>query len=59
MLIDPPRGWAYGFPKRLPSPPPDNLHLWLIEQGYPESEIETYGKYFFCRYIAEDDNDLK
>ena len=59
MLIDPPRGWAYGFPKKLPTPPPDNLHQWLIEQGYPEEEIKSYGKYFFCRYLSEDDNDTK
>jgi len=58
MLIDPPRGWVYGFPKRLPNPPPENLNKWLIEQGYPEAEIKTYGNYFFCRYIAEDDKDV-
>ena len=58
MLIDPPQGWAYGFPKKLPSPPPDNLHQWLIEQGYPEAEIKSYGNYFFCRYIGEDDTDV-
>ena len=59
MLIDPPMGWAYGFPKKLPYPVPDNINIWLIEQGYPEEEIKTYGNYFYCRYIAEDENDTK
>jgi hypothetical protein len=59
MLIDPPHGWAYGFPKKLPNPPPENLYVWLVEQGYPEEEIKTYGNYFFCRYIAEDTDESK
>jgi hypothetical protein len=58
MLIDPPSGWQYGFPKKLPDPPPTNINHWLIEQGYPEELIKSFGNFFYCRYIAEDDTDV-
>lgn len=52
-LIDPPSGWKYGFPKLLPSPPPENIREWLVEKGYPREEMEAHGEYFFCRYIEQ------
>jgi hypothetical protein len=42
MWIDPPEGWRYGFPKRVPSGYLKNetlMRLWLQQEGYPESEI--------------------
>ena len=38
-LIDPPEGWKYGFPKKLPLgfnvDDADSLKEWLVDNGYP------------------------
>lgn len=54
-MIDPPSGWKYGFPKEIPVDVKDT-RKWLIENGYPEKEIEACGDYFFVRgwYEGED-----
>jgi microsomal dipeptidase-like Zn-dependent dipeptidase len=52
-MIDPPSGWRYGFPKALPDPEPVNLTEWLVENGYPQEEIDSLGEYFFCRHWEE------
>jgi hypothetical protein len=54
MLIDPPSGWNYGFPKVIPSNTA-NHRLWLIENGYPEKLIDEFGDHFYCRYWMEPD----
>ena len=48
-FIDPPSGWKYGFPKAVPDPQPENMLEWLLEQGYPQKEIDACGDYFFTR----------
>jgi hypothetical protein len=50
MMIDPPSGWKYGFPMPLPDPRPENTLKWLVEQGYPQKEIDAYGEHFYSRY---------
>lgn len=48
LMIDPPDGWRYGFPKPIPK---EHLHRtleWLVEQGYPKELITERG--FVCRY---------
>lgn len=53
-MIDPPYGWKYGFPKPLELRYPEQSHReWLVEQGYPQSEIDRCGEYFPCRYWEE------
>ena len=47
--IDPPSGWKYGFPKVLPEGVEDVIS-WLIENGYPQHEIDACGKHFHCRH---------
>ena len=54
LMIDPPSGWKYGFPMPLPDPRPENTIAWLIEQGYPQKEIESYGDYFYSRYWEQE-----
>jgi hypothetical protein len=40
-MIDPPGGWRYGFPKPLPDHTPEfDLRQWLIDNGYPEADVE-------------------
>jgi hypothetical protein len=45
-MIDPPSGWKYGFPKELPDDIKD-FKQWLIDNGYPESEVDFAMKH--CR----------
>ena len=46
--VDPPKGWAYGFPKALPNPLPEpwSLNLWLVSEGYPMAELGNFGEDF-------------
>ena len=61
-MIDPPSGWMYGFPKELPEDiDPNNANKWLVENGYPQEEINKLGEFFFCRYwtLAPDEEPSK
>ena len=51
--IDPPSGWKYGFPKVLPEGVEDVI-AWLIENGYPQYEIDACGKHFHCGHWEEE-----
>lgn len=53
-MIDPPSGWKYGFPKELPKGV-ENVTEWLIENGYPKSEIDKMGEHFYCSHWKEND----
>lgn len=48
-MIDPPSGWKYGFPKPIPDYRINDQLVWLVEEGYPQKEIDNLGEYFFCR----------
>ena len=48
-MIDPPSGWRYGFPKVLPEGVTDTI-AWLLENGYPQHEIDACGDHFYCRH---------
>lgn len=50
--IDPPQGWLYDFPKQFPDGVTD-VKAWLIEQGYPQEQIDNMGNSFVCRYWQE------
>jgi hypothetical protein len=52
-IIDPPSGWKYGFPKPIPNDIKDT-EAWLIENGYPQEEIDALGEYFYCRFWDSD-----
>ena len=55
LMCDPPSGWKYGFPKPIPEGV-KNTTEWLIEQGYPQEEIDRLGDNFYCRYWEEQDD---
>ena len=55
--FDPPSGWRYGFPKIIPEEilgdQQELFKKWILEQGYPEDEIELalkYGRYWEEEY---------
>jgi hypothetical protein len=48
LVIDPPSGWKYGFPKPIPEPVLRDLsemRKWLVQQGYPAKDVELAIKY--------------
>lgn len=54
LIIDPPSGWLYGFPKPVPKEVLYNerhFKNWLREQGYPEEDLALAVKY--SRYWEE------
>ena len=54
-MIDPPSGWKYGFPKPIPDDRINDQLKWLVEEGYPQKEIDILGEYFFCRTWEQPD----
>lgn len=46
VLVDPPRGWAYGFP----APLKDDYEQQLRDAGYPEKDIPLALKH--SRFLA-------
>ena len=48
LWIDPPSGWMYGFPALWDESTHPNLREWLIEKGYPESQVD-----FALRYLRQ------
>ena len=57
QMIDPPSGWRFGFPKVLPESDKHRVLEWLVEEGYPQHEIDALGDYFICRYWEKTDED--
>lgn len=50
LMIDPPSGWLYGFPKIVHEEfhtlgEDFDLARWLISEGYPEKDIDLALKY--------------
>ena len=56
LMIDPPSGWKYGFPKAKPDDATDTI-AWLLSEGYPQSEIDKMGSSLFIRTWEEMDHD--
>jgi hypothetical protein len=48
LIIDPPEGWRYGFPKPVPDGYVKNetlMRIWLQDQGYPTKDIDVALRY--------------
>lgn len=57
LLVDPPEGWMYGFPKPMPSMySPKKIAKWFLDQGYPKELIDR-GMLNHCRYITQEIKD--
>lgn len=55
LWVDPPSGWKYGFPKVWNGE--GNMRDWLIDNGYPQKEIDSCGDYFFVRQWPMEQDD--
>jgi len=56
LIIDPPSGWKYGFPKPVPDGVMKSdalLRIWLSGQGYPNEDIDLAMKH--SRYWERDE----
>lgn len=58
LMIDPPSGWMFGFPKPIPkaAASPPHLEDWMIENGYPEALILD-GMLQYCRFWTKEVDD--
>jgi len=59
MLVDPPNGHLYGFPKEVPEGWFSTMEwkerkAWFIKNGYPEKIIDDYGNMFYCTHTHRD-----
>lgn len=46
IMIDPPEGWRYGFPKEYDrDPEQETQENWFIRNGYPVAMVELALKY--------------
>ena len=52
-MIDVPSGWKYGYPKPLPTGTKDVME-WLLNEGYPQHEIDSCGDHFWTSEWEED-----
>ena len=41
-VIDPPGGWRWGFPKEIPKNRLADVNAWLVENRYPQREIDSF-----------------
>lgn len=53
LVIDPPSGWKYGFPRPFDKKDDQTLGEWLVENGYPQSLVDQ-GMTRHCRYWESD-----
>lgn len=49
LIIDPPEGWKYGFPRPFTKKQNQTVDEWLEEVGYPTVLIKQ-GMSKYCRY---------
>jgi hypothetical protein len=40
LIVDPPSGWRYGFPRAYDEEKDGPFEEFLIHHGYPESEVD-------------------
>ena len=53
IIVDPPSGWRYGFPKECPRDV-KNFNEWLVDNGYPQKEIDLWKGNVPCRCWEEE-----
>ena len=53
MMIDPPTGWRYGFPRAYDAEVDGDMRDFLLLHGYPEQDVDFALQYMRC-WPAED-----
>lgn len=54
LIVDPPDGHRYGFPKAVPKEWEAHIIAWLIKEGYPPEDIQAAGDNFAIRCWREE-----
>ena len=49
VCVDPPSGWKYGFPMVWDKESEPDMRVWLVQNGYPQKEIDRLGEHFYVR----------
>ena len=56
ILIDPPSGWMYGFPKIIKlGATPDEKKKLMLDSGYPEKDLEFALRHMRTLYLKDED----
>lgn len=48
IIVDPPQGWRYGFPKLYNPLPGETFVDWMIREGYPSEEAQWASEHCRC-----------
>lgn len=56
MMVDPPTGWKYGFPKLYNEEKDGDFRQFLLNSGYPEKDVDFAMQYIRC-WEPESEND--
>lgn len=51
VLVDPPSGWMYGFPRSYNKDKDGDLGSFLVKHGYPSEDLDFALR--FCRFIGD------
>ena len=57
IIVDPPSGWRFGFPKPIPKDRLQDVNTWLVEQGYPQEIIDDFEGSLPCRFWDKPDEE--
>lgn len=55
-MVDPPRGWMYGFPKKWDVDKEPDINKWMIKEGMPKEAVEEIEKYGLCYRLWRSDD---
>jgi hypothetical protein len=53
MMVDPPSGWKYGFPRNYNAEKDGDLGEFLLHHGYPVDDLDFALRYI--RFIGTDE----
>ena len=52
MMIDPPEGWRYGFPREYDDARDGPMREFLLKHGYPRKDVDFALEYMGCWPVA-------
>ncbi len=54
ILVDPPKGWQYGFPKVFDSEKDGTIEEFLIKHNYPVDKVPYVVQNCWCSEVPDD-----